>query len=156
MNSMLMTDEQREAAFILGETLIPEHPEAPSADQAGLSARFIDEFFELRPDILPAFLDIIDRADLDAPRGFCDHLQATEPAAFNTLTFVIVGAYLLSPKARHWLKYEGQTGEPQDGSPQPEYEPGGLLDRVRRRGPIYRATPATTTAARARVGTGAT
>ena len=67
--------------------------------------------------------------------------RASEPAAFDTLTFVIAGAYLLSPKARAWLKYEGQVGEAQDGSPQPEYAPGGLLDHVRERGPLHRATP---------------
>ena len=141
MNDDLMTDEQREAVFVLAETLIPEHPGAPSADQAGLSAQFLDEFFELRDDLLPAFLDIVDRADLEDPRGFCDRLQTDEPAAFNTLTFVIAGAYLLSPKARAWLNYGGQVGEAQDSSSQPEYAPGGILDQVRERGPIYRATP---------------
>jgi len=140
MNDDLMTDEQREAVYVLAETLIPAHPGAPSADQAGLSARFLDEFFALRADMLPAFLTIVDRAGLEDTRGFCDRLRASEPAAFDTLTFVIAGAYLLSPKARAWLGYQGQVGEAQDGSSQPEYAPGGLLDRVRERGPIFRAT----------------
>ena len=156
MNPELMTDEQREAVFVLAETLIPEHPGAPSADQAGLSAQFLDEFFALREDLLPDFLDIVDRADLEDPRGFCDRLRTDEPAAFTTLTFVIAGAYLLSPKARGWLAYEGQVGEAQDGSPQPEYAPGGLLDPVRERGPIHRATPGATTGRDSRVGTGST
>ena len=147
MNDNLMTDEQREAVFVLAETLIPEHAGAPSADQAGLSALFLDQFFDLRDDLLPAFLTIVDRADLEDARSFCDRLRADEPAAFDTLTFVIAGAYLLSPKARAWLNYEGQVGEAQDGSPQPEYAPGGLLDRVRERGPLYRATPGATTGA---------
>ena len=138
-----ITDEQREAVFVLAETLIPEHPDAPSADQAGLSARFLDEVLALRDDLLPAFLDIVDRADIKDARRFCDRLQADDPAAFDTLTFVIAGAYLLSPKARAWLNYDGQVGEAQDGSPQPEYAPGGLLDDVRGRGPIYRVTPGT-------------
>lgn len=141
MNDELMTEQQREAVYVIAETLIPEHDSAPSADQAGLAAQFLDEFFALREDLLPGFLETIDRADLDDPRGFCDRLKAQEPGTFNALTFVIAGAYLLSPKARSWLRYEGQIGDPQDGSPQPEYEPGGILDLVRARGPIYRPTP---------------
>ncbi len=138
----LITDEQREAIYVLAECLIPEHPTAPSADQAGLAAQFVDEALTLRDDLLPEFLSIIERATLDDPKSFCEDLRQNDPASFSLLTFVIAGAYLMSPKARSWLRYEGQVGEPQDGSEQEEYLSGGLLDRVRSRGPIFRPTPA--------------
>ncbi|MBC3194510.1 hypothetical protein H7X46_26015 [Pseudonocardia sp. C8] len=135
-----LTDEEREAVYLLGDTLIPQHERGPSADEAGLASTFIDKALELRPDLVDEF-----RARLADVRGrdvreYCDELQASDPAAFGRLTFVLAGAYLLSPKAKRWLHYEGQQGEFQDGSPQPEYAPGGLLDAVRRRGPIYRPT----------------
>lgn len=145
----VLTDAQREAVYVLADTLIPEHSNAPSADQAGVAAEFIDEVLGLRDDLVPGFLAILDRASLTEPREFCEALRVDEPDAFSLLTFVIAGAYLLSPKARDWLRYKGQIGEPQDGSPQQEYAPGGLLDVVRSRGPIYRPTPAGGDAARA-------
>lgn len=137
----VLTDAQREAVYVLADTLIPEHASAPSADQAGVAAEFIDEVLSLRDDLVPGFLAILDRATTAEPREFCEALRVDEPEAFSLLTFVIAGAYLLSPKARNWLHYKGQVGEPQDGSPQQEYGPGGLLDVVRARGPIYRPTP---------------
>jgi len=139
--SELISDNQRETIYVLAECLIPEHSSAPSADQAGLAAKFIDEMLALRDDLLPQFLAIVERAPLDDPKAFCEQLRTTEPASFSLLTFVIAGAYLMSPKARSWLRYEGQVGEPQDGSAQDEYATGGILDQVRARGPIYRPTP---------------
>lgn len=136
----ILTDKERETVYLLGEALIPEHQRGPSADEAGLASTFIDKALELRPDLVDEFrLRLAEARDQD-PREYCDGLQVGDPAAFERLTFVLAGAYLLSPKAKRWLRYEGQQGEAQDGSPQPEYAPGGLLDVVRERGPIHRPT----------------
>ncbi|MFF5988538.1 hypothetical protein [Prauserella flavalba] len=140
LDQTVLTDEEREAVYLIGETLIPEGGSGPSADQAAVATQFIDRFFELRPDLHSGFRELLAEADLKRPREWCERLERQRPADFSTLTFVIAGAYLLSPKARGWLKYEGQVGEYQDGSPQPEYAEGGLLDPVIARGPIYRAT----------------
>lgn len=137
----LLTDEERETVYLLGEALMPEHSRGPSADEAGLASTFIDQALELRPDLVEDFRNLLAAARGAEPGEFCDDFRKRDPAAFGRLTFVLTGAYLLSPKARRWLRYEGQTGEPQDGSPQPEYAPGGILDAVRQRGPIYRPTP---------------
>ncbi|MDA3630784.1 hypothetical protein [Saccharopolyspora oryzae] len=136
----VLTDDEREAVYVLGETLIPEGGSGPSADQAAVASRFIDQFLHLRPDLHADFRTLLAEADLDQPREWCERLERERPDAFSRLTFAIAGAYLLSPKARNWLEYEGQVGEHQDGSPQPEYAEGGLLDQVVARGPIYRPT----------------
>lgn len=140
LDQSMLTDDEREAVYLLGETLIPEGSSGPSADQAAVATRFIDEFFAVRPDLHAGFRALLAETDLDHPRQWCERLERERPEDFSRLTFVIAGAYLLSPKARSWLNYAGQVGEPQDGSPQPEYAPGGLLDPVRARGPIYRPT----------------
>ncbi|MDQ4116148.1 MAG: hypothetical protein M3235_04220 [Actinomycetota bacterium] len=136
-----LTDQERETVFLLGEALIPEHGRGPSADQAGLASTFVDQALALRPDLAPDFRAQLAAARGAEPRAFCEMLRASDPAAFERLTFVLTGAYLLSPVARRWLGYEGQQGELQDGSVQPEYGPQGLLDAVRARGPIYLRTP---------------
>lgn len=136
-----LSDEERETAYLLGEALIPEHDRGPSADEAGMASTFLDQALALRPDLATDFRARLAEARGADPRAFCEKLRVSDPAAFERLTFVLTGAYLLSPVARRWLGYEGQQGEHQDGSPQPEYGPHGLLDAVRARGPIYRQTP---------------
>jgi hypothetical protein len=136
-----LSDDEREIAYLLGEALMPEHDRGPSADEAGLASTFIDQALALRPDLATDFRAQLTEARGADPRAFCEKLRASDPAAFERLTFMLAGAYLLSPSARRWLGYEGQQGEYQDGSPQPEYGPRGLLDAVRARGPIYRKTP---------------
>lgn len=136
-----LSDDERETAYLLGEALMPEHDRGPSADEAGLASTFIDQALALRPDLATDFRAQLAEACGADPRAFCEKLRASDPAAFERLTFMLAGAYLLSPSARRWLGYEGQQGEYQDGSPQPEYGPRGLLDAVRARGPIYRQTP---------------
>lgn len=136
-----LSDEERETVYLLGEALMPEYDRGPSADEAGLASTFIDQALALRPDLATDFRARLADARGADPRTFCEELRASDPAAFERLTFVLAGAFLLSPVARRWLGYEGQQGEPQDGSPQPEYGPHGLLDAVRARGPVYRPTP---------------
>lgn len=140
LDQELLTNQEREAVYIIGDTLIPEGGSGPSADQAAVATQFIDRFLALRPDLHAGFRALLAEADLDNPRQWCERLERERPAVFSELTFVIAGSYLLSPKARSWLKYEGQVGEYQDGSPQAEYADGGLLDQVVARGPIYRPT----------------
>lgn len=137
----VLTDQQRETLYLLAETLIPEHRNAPSADQAGVSGLFIDEVLELRDDIADEFRELLNRAQDKNPRRFCEELEEQDPNAFSRLTFVIAGAYLMSPKSRTWLSYSGQVGEFQDGSDQAEYGNGNILDTVRARGPIFRPSP---------------
>lgn len=137
---VVLSDEERETVYLLGEALIPEHERGPSADQAGLASTFIDQALQLRPDLAAEFQSRLAEARGQEPRAWCEALRERDPAAFSRLTFILAGAYLLSPKARRWLGYQGQLGEFQEGAPQPEYAPQGLLDPVRARGPIYRPT----------------
>jgi hypothetical protein len=138
-----LTDGQRETVYLLAEALIPEHQDGPSADQAGVATMFIDTVLELRDDLAGEFHKLLDAAQGRDPREFCEALEESDTAAFSRFTFVIAGAYLMSPKARSWLSYEGQVGEFQDGSDQPEYSEGGLLEVVKARGTIFRPSPNT-------------
>ncbi|WP_280462433.1 hypothetical protein [Nocardia carnea] len=141
MTAAQLTDDERETAYLLGEELIPPQDGELSADQAGVSAEFLDRVLALRPDLVPPFRELLGRARDQEPRDFCERLMADEPAEFQKLTFVLAGAYLMSPRVRTRLKYRGQIGEPQLGGPQPEYTETGILTQVRERGPIYRPTP---------------
>ncbi|TQC48329.1 hypothetical protein EEB14_15830 [Rhodococcus sp. WS4] len=136
-----LTDDDREAAYLLGEELIPAQNGELSADEAGVSAQFLDQVLELRPDLAPGFQAVLRRSREHEARAFCEYLAEHEPVQFQLLTFILAGAYLMSPKVRARLKYRGQIGEPQAGEAQPEYSESGLLHKVRDRGPTYRPTP---------------
>lgn len=138
--SFSLDDEHRETIRALAESLIPKHSSGPSASEAGVPDEYIDEVLNLRPDRVEAFLEIVHAAGGADPRAFCRTLEAERPADFQLLTFIIAGAYFMSPRARAWLGYEGQLGESVDVSVQPEYEAGGLLDAVLARGAAYRTT----------------
>lgn len=137
---MRLTDNQRITLGELAEELIPPSPGFISADEAGVATIFIDRVLAARMDMSGAFIALLEEAEKD-PRGFIWRVQAQESKRFELLTFFIGGAYFMSPRVRAWLGYEGQVGEFQDGAPQPEYGPDGILAQVLDRGPIYRSTP---------------
>lgn len=133
-----LADQERERFYELAEVLIPPGGSGPSADEAGVPTQFIDELLILRPDLVAPLSEILRLGASEDPRQFCAFLENEQPKQFERLTFAVAGAYFLNPRVRDWLKYEGQTGEFQDGTLLPEYAPGGMLDAVRKRGPIYR------------------
>lgn len=134
-----LTDEQRMVLYEVGEELIPETENFPSADGAGVPGHFIDRVLALRPDLVAPLGEVLDRGIDLSPRSFCEDLRREDPTAFELLTFAVAGSYFLNPKVRHAYGYAGQVGESQEGEPQAEYAEGGLLAEVLRRGPIYRA-----------------
>jgi len=134
-----LSDDERYALYAVGEALIPPAPGERSADEAGFAAHFVDEYLALRPEHLGQLKDVI--ADINEAtdvEAFLRQMQATDPASFEFLTFVVVGSYFLNEQVRQSYGYRGQTGESQDGTVQPEHDVGGMLDSVRKRGPIYR------------------
>lgn len=140
MTNEVINDEQRTVFYEVGETLIPPAEGELSADEAGVPGHFVDRVLALRPDLQTPLLTILDAGDGQDPREFCETLQRDEPERFEVLTFVVAASYFLNPRVRASYHYLGQVGESQDGSPQPEYADGGLLDAVTSRGPIYRTT----------------
>jgi hypothetical protein len=137
----LLSDQQRQVLYEVGETLIPPAPGELSADQTGVPGALIDRVLALRPELTTPLGHTLESGHGLDPETFCRRLQRDSPEEFDLVTFVLVGAYFLNPRVRDSYGYHGHPGEPQDGSPQPEYAEGGLLDPVVAHGPIYRRTP---------------
>ena len=134
-----LTDKEHFALYAVGEALIPPAPGERSADEAGFAGHFVDEYLALRPDEAERLKQVIAPIDEDTDaEAFLRRMQAEDPSSFEFLIFVVVGSYFLNERVRESYGYRGQIGELQDGTMQVEYEPGGMLDKVRRRGPIYR------------------
>ena len=137
-SDVTLTDAQRLCAYRLSEALIPPQPGEISIDEAGVPAIFLDRVLVARPDLIDDFKFVLDSSVESDARLFCEDLQRSDQRLFGVLTFVTGAAYFMSPRVRERLKYSGQVGEFQNGAPQPEYQSGGLLDDVLKRGRIYR------------------
>ena len=73
-------------------------------------------------------------------------LSLTEAKAFNLISTVVAGAYLLVPEIREHVGYPGQHRDRPSNDQAAEELMDGILDPVIDRGAIYIPTPLNTTA----------
>ena len=132
---------RRAALAALADALIPSADGMPSAREAGVTGRWLDEVLQLRPDFGPPLARVIDKVKgVDAGVAVAQ-LRANDPAGFGVLAEVVAGAYFLNPKVRSAIGYPGQKSVPIVNEVPPDYEQDGLIASVVARGPIYRPTP---------------
>ena len=135
-------DPRRRAALTaVADLLIPSGDGMPSASEAGVAGRWLDEVLRLRPDFghpLAAVLDGLKGAD---PAAALERLRSVDPAGFGVLAEVVAGGYFLNPKVRSAIHYPGQQSVAIVPEQPPDYEQDGLIASVIGRGPIYRPTP---------------
>jgi hypothetical protein len=135
-------DEKGRALFAaMADLLIPSGGGMPSASEAGVAARWLDEVLRVRPDFgAPLAAVIADAGGADPADGLA-RLRNSDPAGFGVLAEVVAGAYFLNPDVRKAIGYGGQQQVPIVAETPPDYEQDGLLASVVARGPIYRPTP---------------
>ena len=138
---MTLTTANRETLGRLADELIPSDDKMPSASQADVMGRWLDQVLAARPDLEPPLIQLLDDANAVDAATVIAQLSEGNEAAFGVLTEVVCGAYFMNPKVQTVLGYAGQTSKEID--PRPDYMEDGLLESVIRRGPIYRPTPDT-------------
>ncbi|HWK29754.1 MAG TPA: hypothetical protein VNS09_24520 [Solirubrobacter sp.] len=134
----MISEERRARLGALADQLIPAGSGMPSASQAGVAGRYLDEVLAARPDLEPA-LD----AALASVEGLpaADALTAlrADAGGWGVLTAVVPAAYFMNPAIRAAIGYPGLEARPIDPSAPPDYE--DLLGSVVERGAVYRPTP---------------
>jgi len=136
-----MGETERAVFGGLADLLIPSADGMLSATEAGVAGRWLDEVLEVRPDLGPPLVLVINAARGADPAGAMADLRRSDPAGFGVLAEVVVGAYFLNPQVRKAIGYGGQQSIPIVAEKPPDYEQDGLLASVVGRGPIYRPTP---------------
>jgi hypothetical protein len=135
-------DETERALFgALADLLIPGADGMPSATEAGVAGKWLDEVLRVRPDFGPPLVAVIDGARDADPAGALPRLRASDPVGFGVFAEVAAGAYFLNPEVRRAIGYGGQLQVPIVAEDPPDYEQDGLLASVVARGPVYRPTP---------------
>jgi hypothetical protein len=132
---------ERSLLGALADLLIPGADGMPSATEAGVAERWLDEVLLVRPDFGPPLTAVIHGARGAHPVDALARLRTSDPAGFGVLAEVVAGAYFLNPQIRRAIGYGGQLQVPIVVEDPPDYEQDGLLASVVARGPVYRPTP---------------
>lgn len=136
-----LTPELRDRFGRIADLLIPAHKAFPAATAVGVHEKTLDDVLGFRPDLAEAFfrgLERVDGADLSAS---VNALFRDDPDAFNAVSLVASGGYYMKPEVRAVLGYPGQESVTYDAHAVPGYLTDQSLERVIRRGAIYRPTP---------------
>jgi hypothetical protein len=136
-----MSFDSRERAILgrLADVLIPAADSFPSASQADVAGRWLDQVLMARPDLAAALKGLLAKVGDAEPSWAVAELRSSDPTAFGVLTEFAAGAYFMNPDVLRAIGYAGQDARPID--PRPDYLDDDLLQSVIDRGPIYRPTP---------------
>jgi hypothetical protein len=125
----------------LADVLIPSGDGMPSASEAGVAGRWLDQVLALRADFGPPLAAVLDRVKGVDPAAAVAQLRSDDPTGFGVLCEVVAGGYFLNPVVRTAIGYPGQQAVPIVAEQPPDYEQDGLIASVIGRGRIYRPTP---------------
>ena len=138
--SRLSPDER--AVFAgLADLLIPRHGRMPAATEVGAAGDLLDRVLAHRPDIVDDLMRGLAAAQGAEPSEAANRLSRSDPASFNAITLAASGAYYMADEVRALIGYPGQDKAPYDPHETPVYLTNGMIERLVRRGPIYRPTP---------------
>ena len=132
---------RRAVLAAVADVLIPNGDGMPSASEAGVAGRWLDEVLRLRPDFGAPLASVLDRVQGADAAAAVEQLRLGDPAGFGVLAEVVAGGYFLNPDVRTAIGYPGQQPVPIVPDQPPDYEQDGLIASVIARGPIYRPTP---------------
>jgi hypothetical protein len=132
---------RRAVLAAVADVLIPSGDGMPSASDAGVAERWLDEVLRLRPDFGAPLASVLDRVQGAGAAAAVRQLRLDDPAGFGVLAEVVAGGYFLNPDVRTAIGYPGQQPVPIVPDQPPDYEQDGLIASVIARGRIYRPTP---------------
>jgi hypothetical protein len=133
-----LSETDREVYGRLADQLIPEGSEMPSATQAEVPSRWIDEALRIRPDLVA---DLRVAVEVSAGTGAAEAvalLHAEHPDVFDSVGTLTAGAYFLSPEVRRLIGYAGQVAIPIRDDVDSYID---MLANVVERGQVYRSVP---------------
>lgn len=133
----MLTDDQRNIYAVLADVLIPEAEGMPSASQADVPTKWIDDALGYRPDLEAGLLRAIELGSTMDPVASVEALNARDTEAFDALGVLTSGSYFLNPTVKELIGYPGQVPTPATDDVESYID---MLAEVVDRGPIFRPT----------------
>src|SRR5690349_1268404 len=101
----MLTDENRQRFAELADVLIPSALGMPSASEAAVPDRWLDEALRHRPDLEPGLLEALGVAPEKGAAEAIEVLNKDHIPAFEALGTLAAGAYFLNPEIRTLIGY---------------------------------------------------
>jgi hypothetical protein len=138
---MRPTDQDRATFAALADRLIPAWGKMPAASAVKVQGELLDLVLRVRPDLEEGVARALKAcAGRDASQAI-NALHGSDAEAFGALSLAVTGAYYMADEVWQKLGYPGQDGATYDPHATPDYLTDGTLERVVRRGPLYKPTP---------------
>jgi hypothetical protein len=137
----MFTDADRSVFARLADALIPAWKALPAASAVGVHKDLLDAVLAARPDLTDGVKQTIEYARQRETSAALNGLYRDNRSAFDALALAATGGYYMAEGVRTILGYPGQESPPYDPFETPNYLLDGSLERVTRRGAIYRSTP---------------
>jgi len=137
----MLSDADRGVFARLADALIPAWKKLPAASAVGVHKDLLDAVLAARPDLVDGVRQAIEYARERETSAALNGLFHDNKGAFDALTLAATGGYYMAEDVRTTIGYPGQESPPYDPFETPEYLLDGILERVTRRGAIYRSTP---------------
>lgn len=138
---MQITKKDRATFAGLADRLIPDWEKMPAASKVKVEDEMLDLVVRVRPDLTEQLRRALDACAGKDPSKAINALHGDDPEAFGALSLAVTGAYYMSDEVWKLLGYPGQDGATYNAQETPDYLLDGTLERVVRRGPLYRPTP---------------
>jgi len=87
--------KRRSLLAALADVLIPSGDGMPSASEAGVAGRWLDEVLKLRPDFGSPLSDVLDGVRGAEPAAAVARLRTDDPAGFGVLAELQIGINLI-------------------------------------------------------------
>ena len=130
-----LSDDDRRRYGELADVLIPNTEGMPSASQADVHTRWVDQALRARPDLMVGLRQALDLSAGLPAEAAVEMLNSQHSPVFDALGTVTAGAYFLSGDIRQRIGYPGQVPQPIEDDVETYVN---LLEHVVERGPIYR------------------
>ncbi|CAN5424358.1 hypothetical protein BH10PSE7_BH10PSE7_18370 [soil metagenome] len=137
-----ITPDMRAVFGLIADLLIPAYKHLPAATAVGVHEKLLDDVLDFRPDIAEAFMRGIAKIEAGTLSLNLNALYREDADAFTAISLVASGGYYMAPEVRAALGYPGQESLKYDPHEVADYLVDHSLERVSRRGSIYRTTPA--------------
>lgn len=138
---MRLTEAQRARFASLADRLLPAWGKMPAASAVQVHRDMLDLVLQVRPDLVDEFARGLAACAEGEASDAINRLFRDDHAAFNAINLIATAAYYMTDEVRARIGYPGQENAPYDPHETPDYLTDGTLERVVRRGPLYRPTP---------------